>query len=149
MTRTVDVVSLGGLFATMVMCVYMVAQLDAQAPALSADLRSAATAQVRAQGQVVLEGQFAAVDEDDDDVERKAALAPITGATTGSGEAEVEFDRDAPTMQEVEFSVENLTPGTAVTFVVDGHEVATATTDNRGRAEIEVDVPLPGTTASR
>jgi hypothetical protein len=92
----------------------------------------------------VLSGSFQAVDEEDDDVERKAVLTPFGGGTGGRGEAEIEFARNAPAEQEVEFSVSNLPPGTAFTFVVDGTPVATATTDARGRAEVEVTIRMPG-----
>jgi hypothetical protein len=61
----------------------------------------------------------------------------------------VEFAKANPTKQEIEFSVRNLQAGVALTFVIDGVDVATATADRHGRAEVEVDVPLPGTTASR
>ena len=66
-------------------------------------------AQVRdAQGQVVLQGQFMPPDEEDDDVERHATLAPTGVDADAAGEAEVEFAKAAPTSQEVEFSVTNL-----------------------------------------
>ena len=138
------------LVATVVAAAYMVVQLNGQTPATSADLTNAAFAEVRdAQGQVVLSGQFQGADEDDDDIERKATLAPTGIDADASGEAEVEFSKDAPANQEVEFSVANVTPNAAFTFVVDGTAVGNATADARGRAEIEVDVRMPGTTASR
>jgi hypothetical protein len=137
-----------GLLATIVAAVYMVVQLDGQTATPAADLTNAAITEVRdAQGVVVLSGPFQAVDEDDDDVERKAVLAPTGVDTDAAGEAEVEFARDAPAEQEVEFSVRNLAPGAALTFVIDGTAIATATTDARGQAEVELDVRLPGTNA--
>jgi hypothetical protein len=51
--------------------------------------------------------------------------------------------------QEVEFSVRNLAPGVTLTFMIDGSAIATATTDARGRAEVELEVLMPGTTDSR
>jgi hypothetical protein len=139
-----------GLLATAIAAVYMVAQLNGQATAPSADFTNAAFAEVRdAQGQVVLSGPFQAVDEDDDDVERKAVLAPAGVDADAAGEAEVEFSRNAPANQEVEFSVRNMTPNAAFTFVIDGTTVATATADGRGRAEVELDVRMPGAAASR
>ena len=139
-----------GLFATMATAVYMVVQLNGQERAPAGDFTNAATAEVRdAQGQVVLRGQFVLADEEDDDIERKAALQPTGVDADAAGEAEVEFARAAPTKQEIEFSVRNLQAGVVFTFVIDGIDVATATADRRGRAEVEVDVPLPGTTASR
>jgi hypothetical protein len=139
-----------GLLATVIAAVYMVVQLSGQTTTPSADFTNAAVADVQdAQGRVVLSGRFQMADEDDDDVERKATLAPTSVDADATGEAEVEFSKDAPANQEVEFSIRNVTPNSAFTFVIDGTPVATATTDARGRAEVEVDVRMPGTTASR
>lgn len=139
-----------GLLATVVAAGYMVVQLNGQATAPSADFTSAALAEVRdAQEQVVLSGQFQVADEDDDDVERKAVLAPTGVDADAAGEAEVEFSQDAPANQEVEFSIRNVSPNAAFTFVIDGTVVATATADRGGRAEVELDVRMPGTAASR
>ena len=64
-----------GLLATVAIAVYMVTQLNGQGTAPTGDFTNAATAEVRdAQGQVVLRGQFVLADEEDDDVERRAAL---------------------------------------------------------------------------
>ena len=139
-----------GLLATAVAAVYMVVRLNGQTTVPNADFTNAAFAEVRdAQGQVVLRGQFQVADEDDDDVERKAVLASTGVDADATGEAEVEFSKDAPATQEVEFSIRNVSPNTAFTFVIDGTAVATATADGRGRAEVELDVRMPGTTASR
>ena len=139
-----------GLLATIAAAAYMVVQLNGQERVPAGDFTNAATAEVRdAQGQVVLRGQFAVVDEQDDDIERRASLEPTGVDADAAGDAEVEFSKAAPTKQEVEFSVRNLQAGVAFTFVIDGIDVATATADRRGRAEVEVNVPLPGTIASR
>jgi hypothetical protein len=139
-----------GLVATVAVAVYMVVQLNGQTPAAAGDFTNAAAAEVRdGNGQTVLSGQFQATDEDDDDVERKAVLAPAGADTDAAGEAEVEFSKDAPANQEVEFSISNVAANTAFTFVIDGTVVATATSDDRGRAEVELDIRMPGTTASR
>jgi hypothetical protein len=107
------------------------------------DLRNAAAAEMRdGQGQVILKGDFTSVDEDDDDTERKAALKPVTD-TTASGAAEIEFAKNQPKEQEVEFAGRYLIPGATYTLAIDGHDVATATADKSGRLEIEVNVPLP------
>ena len=144
-----QMVPVAGLLATLVAAGYMV-QLSGQTPTPSADLTNAAVADVQdAQGRVVLSGRFQVADEDDDDVERKAALAPTGVDADATGEAEVEFSKDAPANQDVEFSIRNVSPNTAFTFVIDGTPVATATADGRGRAEVEVEVRMPGTTASR
>ena len=143
-------ISIVGLIATSVAAVYMVVQLSGQEKPPAGDFTNAATAEVRdAQGQVVLRGQFVAVAEEDDDVEKKATLQPTGVDADAAGEAEVEFAKAAPTKQELEFTVRNLQAGVVFTFVIDGVDVATATADRRGRAEVEVDVPLPGTTAAR
>ena len=139
-----------GLLATSAIALYMVVQLNGQARPAAGDFTKAATAEVRdAQGQVVLLGQFVPVNEEDDDTELKSTLQPTGVDADAAGEAEVEFAEAAPTNQEIEFSVRNLQAGVAFTFVIDGVTVATATTDRRGHAEVEVDMPLPGTTASR
>jgi hypothetical protein len=139
-----------GLLATSAIALYMVVQLNGQARPAAGDFTKAATAEVRdAQGQVVLLGQFVPVNEEDDDTELKSTLQPTGVDADAAGEAEVEFAEAAPTNQEIEFSVRNLQAGVAFTFVIDGVTVATATTDRRGHAEVEVDIPLPGTTASR
>ena len=139
-----------GLLVTSAVAVYMVVQLNGQARPAAGDFTKAATAEVRdAQGQVVLLGQFVPVNEEDDDTELKSTLQPTGVDADAAGEAEVEFAKAAPTNQEIEFSVRNLQAGVAFTFAIDGVAVATVTTDRRGHAEVEVDVPLPGTTASR
>ena len=139
-----------GLLATAAAAVYMVVQVDGQARSAAGDFTNAATAEVRdAQGQVVLLGQFVPINEEDDDTELKSTLHPTGVDADAGGEAEVEFAKAAPTKQEIEFSVRNLQAGAAFTFVIDGVDVATATTDRRGDAEVAVDIPLPGTTASR
>jgi len=145
-----QVIPIVGLIVTLAVAVYMVARLNGQEAAPSGDFSNAASAEVRdAQGQVVLRGQFALADEEDDDIERKATLQATGVDADATGEAEVEFAKAAPAKQEVEFSVRNVQAGAAYTFVIDGVDVATATADKRGRAEVELDVRMPGTTASR
>ncbi len=139
-----------GLVATAAIAAYMVTQLNGQGTAPTGDFTNAAAAEVRdAQGQVVLRGQFVLADEEDDDVERRAVLEPTGIDADAAGEAEVEFSKEAPATQEIEFSVRNLQPGGVFTFVIDGADVATATSDRRGRVEVEFDVRMPGTAASR
>jgi hypothetical protein len=146
-----QLIPIAGLLATMAIAAYMVAQLAGQTnTGATANFTNAAVAEVRdAQGLVVLHGQFFLNDEDDDDTERKAVLKPTGSEADAGGEAEVEFAKSAPVTQEVEFSVHGLQPGATFTFLIDGQEVATATTDRRGRAEVERDVRMPGTPASR
>jgi hypothetical protein len=150
MTDKRQILPVAGLLATMAAAVYMVVQLNAQTATPPQDFTSAAVAEVRdAQGQVLLRGPFQQADEEDDDIERKAVLAAAGADADARGEAEVEFSRNAPAEQEVEFSVRNVAPGAVLTFAVDGVDIATATADGRGRAEVELDVPMPGTAAAR
>lgn len=117
----------------------------------SADFTKAELAEVRnAQNQVILSGKFVVSDEDDDDIERKAALAPTGVDADAAGEAEVEVSKSGDKRrQEVEFSVTNVDPKGVFTFVIDGKVVATATADDRGRAEYEREIPLPAASTSR
>ena len=145
MKNTNQLIPLGGLLATMAVAAYMVVQLNGQSPALSGDYTNAATAQVRdGQGQIVLQGQFVPPVDDDGDLERRAVLAATGVDADAAGEVEVEFAKADPIEQEVEFSVANLPAGATFTFVIDGTDVATATTDRRGRAEVELNVRMPG-----
>ena len=142
--RTRQWIPVAGLIVTIAVTGYMVVQLNGQTPPPAHDFTNAATAQVRdAQGQVILQGQFAAPVEEDGGLERIASLSPTGSDADATGEAEVEFAKSAPTGQEVEFSVENLPPGTALTFVIDGVDVASATTDRQGSAEVELEVRMP------
>ena len=146
-----QIIPIAGLVGTVALAVYMVAQLHAQATQPTGDFTNAATAEVQdAQGQILLRGQFAIADEqDDDDVERKAPLQPAGADADAAGEAEVEFSKTAPTKQEIEFSVRNLAAGTSVTFIIEGQPIGQASVDRRGRAELEVDVPIPGAAAPK
>jgi hypothetical protein len=150
MTNKAQVIPVVGLLCTVAVAGYMVVQLNGQATPLTGDYTNASVAEVRdAQGQIVLRGQFAVAEEEDDDIERKAALEQTGVDADAAGEAEVEFAKAAPTVQEVEFAARNLQPGATFTFLIDGHDVATATADRRGNAEVELEVRLPGAPASR
>ena len=137
-------IPLGGLLATMAIVIYTVVQIHAQETgAVTGDFTNAAVAEVRdAKGQVLLRGNFAPVEEADDDIERKAVLATAGVDPDAEGEAEVEFAKSAPTEQEVEFEVSNLEPGSRVTFVIDGRDVATVVTDKDGVADFEGDIKM-------
>ena len=138
------------LLGTLAVAAYMVVQLNGQERAPTGNFTNAVTAEVRdPQGQVVLRGQFVLADEQDDDIELRATLGPTGIDADAAGDAEVEFAKANPTKQEIEFSVRNLPAGVAFTFVIDGIDLATATADRRGRAEVEVDVLQPGTTVAR
>ena len=127
---------------------YVAVRFDAEeATVRSADFRNAATAEIRnAEGEIVLRGTFMLVEEEDDDIERKAALTATTGMVMG--EAEVEFATEMPASQEVEFTARDLVADALYTLVVDGRDVATVAADMRGRIAIELDVPLPGAPSS-
>jgi hypothetical protein len=150
MTNKLQVIPVVGLLCTVAAVGYMVVQLNAQSTAPTGDFTQASVAEVRdAQGQIVLRGQFAVAEEEDDDIERKAALAQTGVDADATGEAEVEYAKAAPTVQEVEFAARNLQPGATFTFVIDGQDLATATADRGGNAEVESEVRLPGAPASR
>jgi hypothetical protein len=137
-------IPVGGLLATLAAAGYSVVQLGGQAQAPIGDFRNAATVQVRdAQGQIVLQGELMAPVEEDGGLERRATLAPTGVDPDAGGEAEIEFAESGATRQEVEFEVQNLQPGAIFTFVIDGTDVASATTDSRGRAEVELDISMP------
>jgi hypothetical protein len=144
MNDTRQVIPLAGLMATFAISAYMVIHLSAQAAAPAGDFRNATTAEVHdAQGLPILRGQFSAVDEEDDDVERKARLESVGTDTDATGEAEIEFRKNDPARQEVEFSVQKLEPGLALTFLIDGQTVGQATVDRGGRAEFEITTAAP------
>jgi hypothetical protein len=134
-----------GLLATMAVAVYMVVQLSAQGTSVQAgDYRNASVAEVHdAQGQVVLRGPFQLVEEDDDDTERKAPLEAAGADADASGEAEVEYSKTNPSQQEVEFSIRNLEPAASYSLVIDGAAVGMVQTDQKGRAEFDLDVTAP------
>ena len=138
MTDKKLMISFGGLLATMVVAVYFVVQLSGQAAAQTGDFTNAATAEVKdAQGQVILRGQFQKVDEEDDDIERKAPLQAAGSDADAVGEAEVEYASSGAAEQEIEFSIRNVEPNATYTFVIDGRDVGTAKADGRGRAALE------------
>ena len=139
-----------GLLGIAAFAGYMVVQLSAQAAPVTGNFTNAAMAEVKdAQGQVILRGTFQQVAEEDDDVERKATLEPTGIDADAAGEAEVEFARDAPAEQEVEFSIRNVAPGSVLTFTIDGTQVGTAKAESNGEAELELDVRMSAAAASR
>lgn len=141
-------IPLAGLLATMAIVIYTMVQIHAQETgAITGDFTNAAVAEVRdVQGQVILRGNFAPVEEADDDIERKAVLATTGGDPDAKGEAEVEFSKASPIEQEIEFEVTNIEPGSRVTFVIDGRDIATVTADKKGVAEFEGDIKMSAVT---
>ena len=149
MWTTRQIIPVVGFVLTVAFALYMVTQLHAQTTIAAVDFTGATIAEVQdAQGQVVLRGQFVVADEPDDDVERKAALQAVGTDMDAVGDAEIEFAKSAPVQQEIEFSVRNLSAGT-VTFFIDGQAIGQASVDRGGRAELEVELPMPGVAASR
>lgn len=145
MTNKVQLIPIVGLLSTVAAVGYMVVQLNGQAAAPTGDYTNAMFAEVRdAQGQIVLRGQFALAAEEDDDIERKATLEPTGVDADAAGEAEVEFAKAAPAVQEVEFAARNLQPGATFTFVIDGNDVASAMADRGGSAEVELEGQTAG-----
>ena len=140
-------VVVAGMAATIAFSVYMVGQVAAQnAAMLTGDFSTAAFAEVRdGQGQVLLRGEFKPVEEEDDDIERKAVLLAAGADADATGEAEVEFAKATPAEQEVEFAISKVQPGATYTFLIDGKQVGSATADDDGKAEIEVAVKTPAT----
>lgn len=141
---SVQKLSIAGLVAVMAIAAVLIVQLQArQAATISGDFRNAQTAEVRdAQGTVLLRGAFAVEEQDpgeEGEVERKAPLVAVSGGAM-TGEAEVEHQKDAPAEQEVEFMVIGVPAGAVVTLVIDGTAVTTATADENGKAEAEVEV---------
>lgn len=143
MANKVHIASIAGLIVVAAGASIAVAQLNGeQARAMTGDFRNAAVAEVLdAQGEVLLRGSFAPTDSDDEgEIERLAPLAAVTAQVTAKGEAEVEYQTDTPTEQEVELTMSGLTAGTEIAFVIDGTKIATARADARGRVAIEVAV---------
>ena len=87
-----------------------------------------------------MRGTFAATAGDTDkEVERKAALAAIAGGKA-AGEAEIEYETDKPDVHEIEFNVKGVPARAIVTLVLDGRDVVSATANDKGEAEAEVNV---------
>ena len=110
-------------------------------PSSIGDLAAAKLVEVRdAAGQVVLSGTFVVENKPDGDVEGKAILTG-TGLNAGAkGEAEFEVSTDSRGMmeKELELSVHKLAAGTSFSMFVDGQQVVTFTTNQRGAAELEM-----------
>jgi hypothetical protein len=144
MNTRMDRIGAGGLIITVAVAIGMVVHLSGQVAQVSGDFRNAVSAEVRdAQGVVLLRGTFAAVDGDsDNEVERQATLASTEPAVTATGDAEVEYQNDQPNMQEVEFNVTGVPARAVLTLVLDGTAVLSATANDKGEAEAEVQVSV-------
>jgi hypothetical protein len=117
-----------------------------RATQLVGDFRNAAVAEViDAQGQPLLRGSFVAVDADDQgEVERAATLTSVVAGSTAAGEAEVEYQTESPTTQEIELTATGLAAGAQVSLIIDGTKVATATADSKGKVEVEIEARAGG-----
>ena len=132
--------SIAGVFAVAITVVGVTQLSGAPGPRIAGDFRNAAVAEVKnAHGQILMRGNFAPIDADDEgEVERLAVLASAVAGGVLAGEAEIEYQADSPDQQEIELNATGVTAGTVVTLVIDGTEVATATADKRGRVSVEV-----------
>ena len=134
--------AIGGVLAVAVAVGAIVQAGSSPAIQINGDLKNAAVAEVHdAQGQVLLRGEFAPVDADDEgEIELVAPLTAVAAGLAAKGEAEVEYQTDTPAEQEVELTLSGLAQGTDIIFVIDGQRVATARADNRGRISLELAV---------
>ena len=145
MTSKVPKIAAAGLAVTALVAILMVINLSGnQVANVTGDFRNATTAEVRdAQGKVWLRGTFAAVTGNSDDVERGATLTATPEGEKASGEAEIEYSKSKPNVQEIEFEVSGVPARAIVTLVIDGRDVISATADDKGRAKAEFDVAVP------
>lgn len=91
-------------------------------------------------GQIVLSGNFIAENKQHNEVEGKALLTgtSINAGAKGEAEFEVSINRSGGTEKELELSVGKLAPDTSFSMFVDGQQVATFTTNQRGAAKLEM-----------
>ena len=143
MIKKVQALTIAGVVTGVAAMSFAMVELDGQQQAaVAADFKNASVAEVHdGQGHVLLRGSFAPVDTDDEgEVERLAPLKAASPEVKASGEAEVEYQMDAPGEQEVEFTVNGLAAGSEVALVIDGKRVGTAKADKRGRISVELAV---------
>lgn len=96
------------------------------------DLSSAKLVEVKDVGSaVVLRGQFDHRAERDGDIDKDARLS---GTGAARGEADIDIDGDDRS-QELEIEVRGLPANQSFTVWIDGRELATFTTNDRGRAD--------------
>ena len=110
-------------------------------PSSVSDLAAAKLVEIKdAAGQIVLSGNFIAENKRNGDVEGKALLTGtgINAMAKGEAEFEVSTNRNGGKEKELEVSVRRLAPGTSFSMFVDGQQVATFTTNQRGAAELEM-----------
>jgi hypothetical protein len=109
-------------------------------PAGIGNLAEAKTVEVKdAGGQLILSGAFGSPKQGRKEIERETVLTATNVMPKARGVAEVEISTDNPSFveQELELSVKYLSAGSRYFLFVDGQEVASFTTNHRGRAELE------------
>jgi hypothetical protein len=110
-------------------------------PSSIVDLAAAKLVEIKdPTGQIVLSGNFAPENKQGGAVEGKALLTGSGSNATARGEAEFEVSTtgNGGTEKELEISVSKLAPGTSFSLFIDGRQVATFSTNQRGAAELEM-----------
>jgi hypothetical protein len=110
-------------------------------PSSIGDLAAAKLVEIKdAAGQVVLSGTFAVENKPDGDIEGEALLVgtDINAGAKGKAEFEVSTDSKGMLEKELELSVSKLASETSFSMFVDGQQVATFITNQRGAAELEM-----------
>lgn len=110
-------------------------------PSSVGDLAGAKLVEITdAAGQIVLSGCFAPENKQDGDVEGKALLTGtgINATARGEAEFEVSTNKTGGTERELEVSVSKLAPATTYSMFINGQQVATFSTNQRGAAELEM-----------
>ena len=144
MAMRIPKIAAAGMAITAAVAVAAVINLSGNQMAnVTGDFRNVTTAEVRdAGGKILLRGTFAADTSGGNDVERGAKLAPTPDGGQAAGEAEIEYSKDKPSVQEIEFEVTGVPARAIITLVLDGKDVISATADDKGKAKAEFDVPV-------
>jgi hypothetical protein len=90
-----------------------------------------------ANGQTILKGNFIESSSDLNEVERTAVLAG-DGRARGKANIQISKKKNGFTEKELEVKMQNLAARSVFKVSVDGHEVASLTTDATGKAELEL-----------
>jgi hypothetical protein len=110
-------------------------------PSIVGGLEAAKLVEIKdAAGQVILSGSFVAVNRPDDALEGKAKLAGAgDSAVAAQGEAEFEVSTNKRGVkQELEIEISRLAPRTSYSLHLDGKQVTTFSTDQRGAVDLEM-----------
>ena len=110
-------------------------------PSSIGDLAAAKLVEMKdAAGQIVLSGNFVVENKQDGHVEGKALLTGTESnpAAQGKAEFEISTNKNGGTEKELEVSVRKLAPGTSFSLFLDGQQIATFSTNQRGAAELEM-----------